>query len=145
MTAKNDRIIYQIFTAQLRLKTLLRQRLRDEGVGITLTQAGVLFLLQEKDGQRMNELSAVLGIDNSTMTGYIDRLEKSGYVKRKPCPDDRRALLITITPTGRDQADKASPVINAVNDQILSGLSNQEIDGFKSVLNKLSSISRGSK
>ena len=137
MNRGDDRIIYQLLTAQQRLKTHIKRRLKRSGVSITLGQAGILFLLQEKNGQRMNELSVVLGIDNSTMTGFIDRMEKAGYVKRKPCPDDRRALLIYITPSGRDEADKAAPVINAVNSEIISGSSIQEITGFKKVLTRL--------
>jgi DNA-binding MarR family transcriptional regulator len=71
------------------------------------------------------------------MTGFVDRMEKAGYVIRKDCPDDRRAQLICITPSGREQAGKAKPVINSVNREILSGLSKQEIAGFKKVLNNL--------
>ena len=145
MNRDDDRLIYLLLTAQQKLKTHIMRRLQNAGVRITLGQAGILFLLLEKDGQRMNELSAALGIDNSTMTGFVDRMEKSGYLKRKDCPDDRRALQIFITPSGREQAEKASPVINSVNKEILTGFSKQEVAGFKKVLNNLFLISESAK
>jgi DNA-binding MarR family transcriptional regulator len=143
MNRDDDRLIYQLLTAQQKLKTHIMRQLQHAGVRITLGQAGILFLLQEENGRRMNELSAVLGLDNSTMTGFIDRMEKSGYVKRKGCPDDRRALMIFITPSGREQADKAKPVITAVNKEITAGFTKPEIAGFKKVLSRLFHTSEG--
>ena len=134
MNRDDDRLIYQLLTAQQKLKTRIKRELRRAGVNITLGQAGILFLLHEKNGQRMNELSVVLGIDNSTMTGFIDRMEKAGYVKRKACPDDRRASLIFSTAVGLKQAEKARPIINAVNAEIISGYSKKEVAGFKKIL-----------
>lgn len=131
----DDRLIYLVFTAQQKLKTYLNNTLNSEGVTVTPAQAAILFLLREKDGQSMSELSQVLSMDNSTVTGLVDRLQKSGLVTRRANPDDRRVSLIRITPQGVEEIKKAKPVITRVNEQIKAGLSDQEINTFKGILN----------
>ena len=131
----DDRLIYLVFTAQQKLKTYLNNTLNSEGVTVTPAQAAILFLLREKDGQSMSALSQVLSMDNSTVTGLVDRLQKSGLVTRRANPDDRRVSLIRITPQGVEEIKKAKPVITRVNEQIKAGLSDQEINTFKGILN----------
>jgi DNA-binding MarR family transcriptional regulator len=134
----HDRLIYQLFMAQQKLRTYIKNAFVRKGLRVTLGQVGILFLLKQNDGQTMTELSQVMGIDNSTLTGLIDRLERSGLVTRKPSPTDRRMYRIHITPEGVSESDKAKPVIKGINEEIKSGLSNEEIELFKRVLMSLS-------
>ncbi|MCP4567190.1 MAG: MarR family transcriptional regulator, partial [FCB group bacterium] len=92
--SKDDRLIHLVFTAQHRLRMHMRDELMAAGVKITMVQAGILFLLKENNGQAMSQLSRRLILDNSTITGLIDRLEKSGFVIRKANLKDRRISLI---------------------------------------------------
>jgi DNA-binding MarR family transcriptional regulator len=131
----DDRLIYLVFTAQQKLKTYLNNTLSSEGVTVTPAQAAILFMLREKDGQSMSELSQVLSMDNSTVTGLVDRLQRSGLVTRRANPDDRRISLIRITPQGVEEIKKAKPVITRVNERIKAGLSEREINTFKGILN----------
>ncbi|MCJ7810232.1 MAG: MarR family transcriptional regulator [Desulfobulbaceae bacterium] len=132
---KDDRLIYLIFTAQHRLRMHIRDQLTAAGVKITLEQAGILFLLKAENGQAMSQLSRLLLLDNSTVTGLIDRLEKSGFVLRKADPKDRRIFLIHITGQGIKEVDKAKPVINKVNEEIRTDFSMEEMESFKKILN----------
>lgn len=134
-TPQDDRLIYQVFMAQQKLRIYLKSALLAEGVKVTPTQTGILFLLKRKNGMTMTELSQVLAADNSTMTGLVDRLEKSGFVVREASPTDRRALLVRITQEGIDEIDRAQPIIKRVNEEISSGFSEGEIAAFKKVLN----------
>ena len=130
----DDRLIYMIFTAQQKLRTYLKNALTAEGVKVPPAQAGILFLLEERDGQTMSELSQVLSIDNSTITGLVDRLQKSGFVNRMASSKDRRISRIHLTPQGVEEIDRAKSVINKVNEEIKSGFSPQEMDTFKRIL-----------
>ena len=132
---QDDRLIYLVFTAQQKLRTYLKNALLAEGVLVTPTQTGILFLLKHKNGRTMTELSQVLAADNSTMTGLGDRLERSGFVVREASPTDRRALLTRITQEGIDEMNRAKAVIKRVNEEISSGFSEEEIAAFKKVLN----------
>jgi DNA-binding MarR family transcriptional regulator len=134
----DDRLIYLILTAQQTLRTHLNNALAASGVKATIAQSGILFLLKQKDGRTMTELSRILGIDNSTLTGLTDRLEKAGWVKRNANPGDRRSSHISITPEGIGQAEGAKVVIHQVNDRIKEGFSAAEVESFKAVLNAFS-------
>ena len=131
----DDRLIYLVFTAQQKLRTYLNNTLSLEGVTVTPAQAAILFLLKQKDVQSMSELSQYLSMDNSTVTGLVDRMEKSGLVTRRANPNDRRISLIRITPQGVEEIRKAKPLITRVNEQIKAGFSEQEIRTFKGILN----------
>jgi DNA-binding MarR family transcriptional regulator len=132
---KDNRLIFLVFSAQQKLKMYLNSALMASGVRVTAAQAGILFLLKHKDGRTMTELSQILGIDNSTMTGLTDRLEKAGFLKRHANPGDRRASHIHLTPQGLAEVNGAKAVIRRVNEEIKSGFSAEEIEAFKRVLN----------
>ncbi len=131
---KADRLIYLLSMANLTLRTYIHNELARAGVALTLPQAGLLFLLKEKDGRIMSELSLAIGVDNSAMTGLVDRLEKAGCVERRPNPGDRRTFVISITPEGLKEARKAEGVMARVNREIKAGFSDQDIEAFRSVL-----------
>jgi DNA-binding MarR family transcriptional regulator len=130
----DDRLIYLVFTAQQKLRTYLNGCLVAEGTKLTITQAGILFLLKQQDGRIMTELSQIMGLDNSTITGLVDRMEKSGFVTRNSNPSDRRLSHIYITPKGQEEVNKAKAVIRRVNEEVKKGFSSGDIDTFKSIL-----------
>lgn len=136
--ASDDRLIYQVFLAQQRLRTYLKKGMAAKGINVTAAQAGILFLLRHKDGQSMTELSQALSIDNSTITGLIDRMESSGLVTRSPGPADRRMFLIFITEKGIEESEKAKTMIKEVNEKIKEDFSTEEIETFKRVLSSFS-------
>jgi DNA-binding MarR family transcriptional regulator len=131
---QDDRIIYLLAMAHLAVRAHIGSEFLREGIKVTLPQATVLFLLQEKDGRMLSEIGQVLGVDNSAVTGFADRLEKAGYVTRMPNPGDRRAWHLHITPQGRDEAQRASGIVRRVNAEAKAGFSEQDIEGFKNVL-----------
>ena len=47
------------------------------------------------------DLSSLMGVTSGTMTALLDRVEKAGFLKREKNPDDRRGLLLRLTPAGR--------------------------------------------
>jgi len=130
----DDRLIYLLFTAQQKLRTYLKKMMTKENVRVTTAQAGILFLLKQKDGRTMSELSQILSIDNSTITGLVDRLEKTGLVRRNASPHDRRASHVFINPQGIEEVDKAKKVIRMVNQEIKNGFSAEELESFNRIL-----------
>ncbi len=129
-----DRLIYLVSMAQNRLQNLLRGALAAEGIRVTPAQSGILFLLKQKDGLTMTALGKALAIDNATITGLVDRLERDGFVRRNKSASDRRALNVSITPQGIDEVNRAKVVIKRVNESIKTGFSAGEIETFKKIL-----------
>ncbi|HEX7339407.1 MAG TPA: MarR family transcriptional regulator [Rhodanobacteraceae bacterium] len=82
----------------------LEQELAISGVGLRFNQVQALKRLQVQGPQGAGELARSMGYDNGAMTRLLDQLEEKGYLKRKPDPQDRRALRIELTPRGKSQA-----------------------------------------
>lgn len=66
---------------------------------LTPTQAQMLCLLRTEP-RGMAELCRVLGVERSSLTGLVDRAERSGLVERRPDPDDGRAVRVALTRAG---------------------------------------------
>ena len=132
--ARDDRLIYLVFTAQQKLRTHLKNAMSEAGVSITPAQSAILFLLKRKDGQTMSELTQELSIDNSTLTGLVDRLERSGFVKRNANTADRRSSHVYITGSGSEEIEHAKAVIRMVNDRIRQDFTEGEVESFKKIL-----------
>jgi DNA-binding MarR family transcriptional regulator len=59
---------------------------------------------------RVKERAEAVVVSPTAMSRFVDRVEKAGYVRREPDPDDRRALQITITDAGRDLLRRMWPI-----------------------------------
>ena len=68
--------------------------------GLTRQQATLLGLLEEP--QPMSALADVLHRVASNITGMVDRLERQGLVQRERDSADRRVVVISTTPAGRE-------------------------------------------
>ena len=130
---KDDRLIFLLAQARHRLMTGLDKALL-EAAGVTTAQSGALFYLSINDGCLFKELSQGLMLDNSTITGMVDRLERKNLIERRSHPDDRRATKIYLTNAGREAAGRTLPVVKEYNQAIKEGFSSGEIDTFKRVL-----------
>ncbi|MBI5586481.1 MAG: MarR family transcriptional regulator [Deltaproteobacteria bacterium] len=133
----DDRIIYGLSETQRTLMAHLKERLFAAGLRITAVQAGILFLLIQKDGRSMTELSRLLFTDNSSLTRLVDRLEKAGLLRRLPDPRDRRTLIISITEDGRKQAAAARRIVRSLNEEIKTRMSPEELEVLQRVLGRL--------
>ncbi len=97
--------------------------------GLTGAQYNVLNLLAaRRSGISQRELSDLLVVDRSNVTGLLDRLEKAGWVRRGDHPEDRRIYQIAITPAGRRLWAKVHPVYVAVVTQVTAALSLRQMN-----------------
>lgn len=133
---KDERFIFLLGQARNRLFTKLDQALV-ETAGVTAAQSGALYYLMANDGCLLTELSRSLVLDKSAVTGLVDRLESKKLVKRKSVPSDRRAMQIFLTEEGRFAGMKCLGITKQFNDSIKEGLSQEEIDTFSSILQKI--------
>lgn len=94
-TAVSGPISHAIFRVARLHRMLAGALLRD--VGLYPGQELVMMQLWETGAQRQTDLAKVLDSDAATMTRTIQRLEKSGFVRRSPDPTDKRASLVEPT------------------------------------------------
>ena len=104
---------------------------------INPAQGRILFVLWEKDGIPITELSEKTMLDKSTLTSMLDRLEESGYLRRVPSKDDRRKIMIERTEKDHAFQKAYIEVSDEMNRIFYEGLSETEIDGFEGNLAKI--------
>ena len=109
-------------------------------LGVTASQAMVLNFLGEEDRILSRSLGQKLQISSATMTGTIDRLEKLSLVERQPHPDDRRAILICLTPQGRRYARKINLIMVQANKAYLKRLDPGQSQALRAALSALSEV-----
>ena len=109
----------------------LMQKLSDRffsRFGLTDVQFNILMILKEHGsaGLSQQELSEHLIVTKSNVVGLIDRLERSGYVKRMSHPSDRRFNQIVLTPMGRKLELKIEESYFTEVDKMMNALSNPQ-------------------
>src|ERR1700749_4259050 len=113
-------IVGRLFRLAPQLTDLLDLGAREYGMGFA--RGRVLWALQESGPVVMRALSQQLGISPRTVTGLIDALEADGWVTRTPHPDDRRATIISITPTAQAALTTLRSSYEGLAHDLLAGL-----------------------
>jgi len=126
---------YLISRSMLAVTSLLKKGFANEGINtIKPAYLSVLLSLWNKDGLKGNELGRRAGLEPSTMTGLLDRMERDGLAKRKPDPNDRRAHRIHLTKEGVDAEISATKVVSDTLEKVFSTISEKDIETTKNVL-----------
>ncbi|MFI7533508.1 MarR family winged helix-turn-helix transcriptional regulator [Streptosporangium sp. NPDC049376] len=89
-------------------------------------QERTLTLLWEYGPQPQNVLARLIGIDMSTMTKTLQRLERSGFVSRAPSPANRRVSIVSSTPKGDALRPEVERVLAEVHRRMIGGLSPEQ-------------------
>jgi DNA-binding MarR family transcriptional regulator len=77
-----------------------------------------------------------LMLSSAGVTSRIDRLERRGFVRRLPDPDDRRGVIIELTDEGRDAVDAAVAALTISDAQLVGRLDPQEVAQLEVLLRK---------
>jgi len=84
-----------------------------------------------------SQLTHWLMLSPSGITSRLDRLEKAGLIERKPSEEDRRSLLIVLTPKGRKVVDEAVAAHVANQHKMLASLSAADRKNLDQILRTL--------
>jgi len=108
--------------------------------GITLGQSFILFALFQNEGLSLSAMADKLQLDNSAITGLVDRMESDYLLVREVDPADRRSFLIHLTEKGRALAKTVFPVANDFNHQLKNSLSSEEQKSLFKLLGTLDQL-----
>ncbi|MBM3141960.1 MAG: MarR family transcriptional regulator [Chloroflexi bacterium] len=109
--------------------------------GLTPPQYFVFNALWMGDGITIGELGDRVSLDSSTLTGIIDRMEKSGYVERKPNPDDRRSALVFLTEKAKELGSRILEFADELDTTLKQPFSKKDMATFEKVLRALGEAS----
>lgn len=105
-------------------------------LGVTAQQAALL-LHASRQQYSPSQLMSLLGTDTAGMTKLADRLEAKHLIERHPNPQDRRSVLIALTPDGQALAPRLAPVFGRVTRQLFNGFSSSEVSALTTTLERM--------
>jgi DNA-binding MarR family transcriptional regulator len=95
--------------------------------GISMTQLHVMHLLDRHGEMGMSHLAEMLDVSLSAATGLVDRVEEHGFVERIRVPNDRRIVMVRITPVGRQMLDDVDAIQTDTLGRILDHLDESQL------------------
>lgn len=108
--------------------------------GLGPAELEVLLRLSRSPGGelRMNDLAAQTSLTTSGITRLVDRLERSGLLRRKACPSDRRGLLAQVTDEGWAKLAEVLPAhLEVIEQWLVQPLDPAELDALMAALRKV--------
>ncbi|MEU6983426.1 MarR family winged helix-turn-helix transcriptional regulator [Streptomyces sp. NPDC046324] len=108
-----------------RLHRIAAGRLLKE-IGLFPGQEFLMMCLWDRGPARQSELIKAMGLDPSTVTKMLQRLEQSGHVRRTPDPSDRRAVLVEAADDGGELRTGVADAWTGLEEYTLAGLTPAE-------------------
>ncbi|WP_433269394.1 MarR family winged helix-turn-helix transcriptional regulator [Actinosynnema sp. CS-041913] len=106
--------------------------------GVTTRGQLVLSALTSEEFRRSQlALGQALGLDKTTLTAELDRLEQAGLIVRKPDPTDRRVRVPVITEQGRTVQAEVEKLHVEVETEFTAGLEPAEAHVLRALLRRL--------
>ncbi|WP_375174678.1 MarR family winged helix-turn-helix transcriptional regulator [Pseudooceanicola sp.] len=112
------------------------EQVKAAGFDLTPIQFVALDALSLNDGIDQAGLAQAIAKDRATTGAVADRLEQKGLVTRVVNPRDKRARTLTLTEEGRDLLTAMTPVVEALQTDILPGLTEKEYAQFVALAEK---------
>lgn len=104
---------------------------------VTTEQWSVLLQILENDGINQKQLARKVNKDQATLVRILDILERKELAIRKKSPEDRRFFLIYGTAEGRKLKEEIYPFVESLFQNIIKGISQDQLDLFIDTLNKI--------
>jgi DNA-binding MarR family transcriptional regulator len=86
-----------------------------------------LHYLDRGNERHPGELARRMGVTPAACTSSVDQLVEGGYVVRRPSDDDRRQIVLVVTPKGRRTLDAVWRRFDASLESVLAGIPRDEV------------------
>lgn len=110
------------------IASVLFKNIIGKKLGLNITDNGCLNYLLIRGSASPAELAKYSGLTTGSVTTMIDRLEKLGYIFRKPNPKDRRALEIHISDTARNAIIPLTRPAQSAQIDLMKVYTDEELD-----------------
>jgi DNA-binding MarR family transcriptional regulator len=109
--SEDEQRTWRAFLAAIRLLTEQLDRELQRDADMPHTYYEILVALSEAPGRsmRMNQLADLCQSSRSRLSHAVSRLEEAGWVRRVPCPTDKRGALAVMTEEGFSAIEAAAP------------------------------------
>lgn len=132
----SEQLRYLILAAQREGNRQLTAMLSE--IGVTPAQSEALRIIADHGPLALRELGDMIVCDTGTSPSRIvDRLVAAGLVRRAHAEQDRRQVRLTLTPEGRDTADRVGEIENRLYDLLDRATEGTDVDALVTFLHAL--------
>ncbi|HSW91061.1 MAG TPA: MarR family transcriptional regulator [Candidatus Saccharimonadales bacterium] len=103
---------------------------------LSVTESECLSLLMIKGTSTPTELARYTGLTTGSTTTMLDRLEKATLIRRTPNPNDRRGVLVEISPVYTEMAGPLVAGVQKAHTELLATYSDKELEIIKDFLTR---------
>jgi DNA-binding MarR family transcriptional regulator len=134
-----DTVFTDLVRAETRLYNAVAERVK-AGAGVAAGHFELLRYVRDHPDARVADIAATFAIGVGTTSKIADRLEKQGWLERRPNPANRRSSLLALTPAGESAVSRAEPAWQAAIQEILGeAVSPEELTALSRLLSALRS------
>lgn len=127
-------VLWQLaFHVKIRCKRAVQQY----GLDLNGMHVRTLRLLQSHPGCTAIQLCEISGRDKAQITRLLKDLEARGLIRRQPHPHDRRSQTLSLTSSAEALMARIRAAENEVEEQYVTGLSEQELQAFRVTARKM--------
>lgn len=109
---------------------LQRHRYEKATVRLTVEEAILLNMVNEKTNQISQNLAQVTGKNKSVVMRIVDSLEGKGLLVRSQNPEDRRENLLALTSEGEQVVKQYAKIEHALSADLLNGAAEEDVEAF---------------
>lgn len=121
-------------------RTVLYQQTVASSLGLTNNDFLTVDILHEKGPVTAGELAKLTGLTTGSVTALIDRLEKSGFVRRQPDPRDRRRVIIVPLYENIKEISDTYMLLHEAMVKLASAYSNEELSLITQFLHQAGTV-----
>ncbi|SNX55866.1 DNA-binding MarR family transcriptional regulator [Streptomyces sp. TLI_55] len=90
----------------------------------------LLMQLLDREGQTQSELLESVGLDHSTVSKSLRRMQEAGLLTREPAPHDRRVMVVHLTDKGRAMREPIAALWTGLEEISAGNLTEQQAQAF---------------
>ena len=134
MESEKEALIQSI-QQRTRQMTMLPMQMPDiTKLDLTMAQLRLVMLLYQKKQMHVSEVAAIFGVTSATISSLIERMVERGVVLRQPDPEDRRAVICSLSPHGLEMMDGFSNTQQELLNSLLQELSVKNLRAYDELL-----------
>ena len=100
----------------------------------------IILNIDIMEGTPSTQLGPNMGMEATSLSRSLNKLEESAVIERRPHPKDKRKTVIHLTPLGMEWREVAKEVVVDFNETIFSYFEKEEMDTFFAILKKINKI-----
>lgn len=112
LPALDDLLCFNLYSASQAMGRIYQPHLAE--LGLTYPQYLVMIVLWEADRRTVGQIGKRIGLESSTLTPLLKRLEAAGLVTRSRSAPDERQVIVTLTEQGRSLRARAAHVPSCI-------------------------------